>query len=559
MADGGHRVGRLGDPVIIAALVVGAALRFVGLGFRDFWFDESCTYACVATLFDRADDAPLFIQGTNLLYYVCVRGWTSLFGDGETAYRSLSAVASTAAIPVVASLAWCLRGRSAARVCAAVAALHPLQIHYAHEARAYAMWTLAAAVALVALYYANRRDRWALWGLYGVTAVVCLLTHVVTVFLLPATVLGACVAPDRRRALRRWFVTTALVGLVFAPYFVFVVWPVASAGPGAWLVRAWDPWWAIPRSLWALMPSGSYPVHLRGLSIASPDTVRLASNAVAAAAAAMPAVVLVLLTGRVVLRHVAASGRVRRAHGARGSYAMLVGLTLLPLITLWLYSVVVAPAYLVARYDLMSWPACIVLIAVVIVDACAAPRRGLRVAGSVAVGVVLVVCAMLPIARMFALRPGPTLAHARAERIAALTGPRDIVVAFSADKDDLGYYAYRAGCAARVVSFPSWLDKQIGWLDTASDTSPAMVDAVASDAAARVRLIRRAISTGARVFVLDDALDPDGVRPRSRLRRVFDARLRDAGIDRVAVDRPLGIWRLVRPREDAGPAGADHP
>ena len=41
---------------------LGGALRFAGLGSRDFWFDESCTFIYVHDLFDWPEDSSLLVE-----------------------------------------------------------------------------------------------------------------------------------------------------------------------------------------------------------------------------------------------------------------------------------------------------------------------------------------------------------------------------------------------------------------------------------------------------------------------------------------------------------------
>ncbi|MCH8149954.1 MAG: glycosyltransferase family 39 protein, partial [Planctomycetes bacterium] len=346
----------------------GAALRFYGLGFRDFWFDESCTFIYVKYLFDWPEGSSLLAESTNLPYYLLLRGWVECWGESEISYRALSALAATLTIPMVALLARRLADPFTALVAAVLVAVHPLHIHYAHEARAYALWLLLLTIVLWSLHVAatTGRKRW--WCLFGLTMLSALHLHYFSIYLLPATVGVVFVAADRKSAFRAWWITASLVGLAFVPYFVVAVLPASRGGGGTWIAQYFEPHTAFLHTLWAFLPAGAYPEHLRGLSLASVDTVRFQGEfliAANAAARAVPAVVvtamIVLLVTRVMRRRLS----VATGNRAWTTHAFLAFASLGPLLLAWIYSMAIAPNYLVARYDLVAWPAFMVWLGVV--------------------------------------------------------------------------------------------------------------------------------------------------------------------------------------------------
>ena len=312
--------------------LVAGGVRFTGLSTRDFWYDESCTYIYVANLFDWTADSDLLTESTNLPYYLLLRGWSAVLGDSEAGYRSLSALAATLTVPLVGLVAWRGAGRQAGMVAAALAALNPLHIYYAHEARAYALWMLALTVMLGLLLEAARRERARWWIAYGLVALFALPLHYYTFFWLPGSVLCVALGEHPWRTFRRWLVTTLLIGLCFTPYFVVAVLPAARSGgdamlgeppanPMTWLAQAWEPATALGESLWALLPAGAYPAHLHGLSLASRQTVAVGSAGLMALARTVPVIVLLIaalmVIGGLLLseRYPRACGRERRAGG----------------------------------------------------------------------------------------------------------------------------------------------------------------------------------------------------------------------------------------------------
>jgi hypothetical protein len=531
---------------IAALTLVGGALRFTGLGVRDFWFDESCTFIYVHHLFDWPADSNLLVESTNLPYYIALRGWAALFGDSEAGYRSMSALAATLVIMVLGLLGRGIAGPTAGIVCAAVVAFHPLHIYYAHEARAYALWTLALSFALWLLFEASRRARARWWVAYGLVLLACLHLHYFTLYWVAASFVCIWLADNRRRVLQQWLVTTFAVGFGFLPYFFGAVWPAARGGGSAWITGSWEPIVAIPHTLWAFAPAGRYAAHLHGLSLLSTDTVNTQPALLVAAARTIPAIVLLavflLLARRLARQATAAPQRPNLwpAHIFAG------GLTLLPLAIAWLYSVLIRPNYLVGRYDLVAWPSCMVWIGLGIAhfSRFAAPKR--RAWAAAAICAPLLACSLVPITRMAALKPPPTVHNRRAQRLAELTSPGDLVITFSYDRDHLQYYLHQAGSQGQIVSYPSWLQSQIGWVDTEADLAPERGAAFDRDTALQLELIESVAARGGQVFLLADSLDPEGTGPRAAINRRLLKATAEAGYEGQSVDSNLLILRLRR-------------
>ncbi|RJP36288.1 MAG: hypothetical protein C4547_07550, partial [Phycisphaerales bacterium] len=266
------RTSRWAIATIALATAAGTGLRFVGLSAHEFWYDESCTYLYVRDLFDwPAGWANLLRESTNLPYYVLLRGWATIFGHSEAAYRAFSALAAALTVPLLGAAAARLAGRRGGVIAAVLAAAHPLHVYYAHEARAYALWVLLLTGAAWALIRAVQRMTARSWSLYGVLLLAALPTHYFSLYWAPATLAAVTLAQDRRRAVRFWAVTHVVVGLCFLPYFFAAVLPAGLGGGNRWLVEAWEPLAAIPNTLWAMLPAGRYPPHLTGLSASGSD------------------------------------------------------------------------------------------------------------------------------------------------------------------------------------------------------------------------------------------------------------------------------------------------
>ena len=565
--DRKHHTGML--LALALCTVVAGGVRFAGLSTRDFWYDESCTYIYVANLFDWPEGSSLLTESTNLPYYVLLRGWSALFGDSEAGYRSLSALAATLTVPLVGLMAWHCAGRQAGMIAAALATLNPLHIYYAHEARAYALWMLTLTVLMWLLYEAARRGRARWWVAYGLVALFALPLHYYTFFWLPGSVLCLAVSDRPGRTFKQWLVSTLLIGICFTPYVLIAVLPAARGGgesltgegpanPMSWLALSWNPATALGESLWALLPAGAYPAHLHGLSLASRETVAVGSTGLVALARTVPAILLLVAALMVISGYcfrrgshgLAAEGEgtvEAPASPGLGIHLFLAGLTLGPLLCSWCYSVAVKPTYLVGRYDVAAWPALAVWLGAIIVQAVQlrVPRHTVGV-GAFMVAVILLACSLLPVARMQAQKKELSLPRGRANFLAKSCEPGDLVIAFSYDRDGLLYYLHRAGFAGEIVSFPSWLDGQVGWVDTATDLARIAIGELEPDLERLLTDCRHRLGEGHQVFRLSDYYDWDNAGPRNAVNHYLLDALVAHGYEAIAVFPNARIWRLER-------------
>jgi uncharacterized membrane protein len=138
-------------PTILAVTALALALRLWGITDQSLWMDEVFSARHIHKSW-RAMLTAGFVNETNPpLYYVLLRLWCAVFGDGELALRSLSAVASAATVPVVHAIGATLGRRRAGIFAALLFALAGLQIEYAQEARQYALLVFGLAIALLGL------------------------------------------------------------------------------------------------------------------------------------------------------------------------------------------------------------------------------------------------------------------------------------------------------------------------------------------------------------------------------------------------------------------------
>ena len=197
---------------LLIILLLAFSLRVYRLDGQSLWYDEAVTAHVASQGISEltrwtADD----IQPP--LYYYVVAGWTRLAGRGEWSLRFPSVCFSLLTVALLWSLARRLfgagrAGQIAGLTAALLAAISPLYVYFAQEARMYAQLTFLCALAGYALLRATDDRRWTTdersrssvvgrrssvvwWLTFVLASVAALYTHYFAAFLLLAY--GVCV------------------------------------------------------------------------------------------------------------------------------------------------------------------------------------------------------------------------------------------------------------------------------------------------------------------------------------------------------------------------------
>src|ERR1700722_11839628 len=168
----------LSAPAIVGLLtVVAAVARFTRLGHQSYWYDEAHTVWLVHFSFTKMLSLLPSTETSPPLYFVLAWIWAHLFGYGETALRSLSALAGVATVPVAYLAARQLFSRRIGMVAAALTATSPLLVWYSQEARSYSLMVLLTAIALLAFAHVRQRPTRGWMIVWSVAATLAIYTH----------------------------------------------------------------------------------------------------------------------------------------------------------------------------------------------------------------------------------------------------------------------------------------------------------------------------------------------------------------------------------------------
>ena len=221
-------------PLLLAITAAGAVLRFLYLTRKSFWLDEG-----VSVMLARLDLANLLHilwrrEANMALYYGLLRMWLH-FGAGDFFVRSLSALISVAAIPVIYLLGKRLFGTATGLLAAALFSVHAWQVRYAQEARSYSLYVLLSSLSCLFFLAAIEKPSRPRWSACIACSLLAIYSHFFAVLVVIAQWASfyflrrdQAVSAGFRRSLKT-------IGLLFLPLAVFIV--SRGTGPLSWISR----------------------------------------------------------------------------------------------------------------------------------------------------------------------------------------------------------------------------------------------------------------------------------------------------------------------------------
>jgi len=276
-----------GRAYAIAALLTGLALvlRLYRIDDQSYWTDELYTVIHIREGVGRIVAAGFVSETNPPLYYILLRGWAALFGDGEIATRSLSAILGALTVPVLIATGSILGSRRAGYIAALIFAAAVVEIEYDQETRQYALLALGLSVALLGLAQALARmnqegtppRRAGLLFAGGIVLAVYSQDVAVVYWLAMNLSLAACffgagkiTGPKAVQFLRAWALYNAAAIVLVAPQ-LYAIAALRDAPSVAWIPYA--SWGSLlvglEGTLFTHLPSPDSPAVLAGLSAAS--------------------------------------------------------------------------------------------------------------------------------------------------------------------------------------------------------------------------------------------------------------------------------------------------
>ena len=427
--SGGNRARAFVAPAVV--FIAALALRSLQAG-EPLWHDEAYSFH-LAQLSWQDLIAQLREESTPPLYYLLLKLWIALLGDGERAMRSLSALLSAAAAALACvfgsrrfshRVGWCF---------GLLLAVNPNAAYYGQEVRMYALWELLTLLGLWgAVSFAKTHARGGL-AMAALAHLLACYTHNVALFGVASTALVTLFFLEGHRARLTWSLVHAGVGLSFLPWFLIVMTQLAKQST----VLAWfTPHWEAQGSLLhvadsiAALTTGPFP---NWMGISALWNERMPSVAVA---------LLLTLSGAIALR--------------RECVARIFGLSSLCFVLLCVaYSAAVQPIFIPGRTD---HALLVPLVFFLSVHVDREPWRRVRTAVVTAWGILCLALVLLQPAAEHKSTAAPVWAA-----LAQQVRPGDVVVAAGLGAGEASYAHRRSRTPAPFEIFPASAGKHVGY------------------------------------------------------------------------------------------------
>lgn len=218
--------GRLRFALVLGAVLLVAFGLRIGVSFRTIWYDEACTYW-------ESKGSPLAMKQIS---FSPIPAWTvaALPGNWDEPWvlRLPFVLLGVASIAAFAAAMKLRDGPVAGLLTAAVLAVSPYHVLYSTEARMYAWVQVAAGVCFLCFVLLLKRQRWWLWVGYAAAGILGTSAHLFFATLVLAQ--GGYLLVTRRQMFRRWFAVAVVMasGSLPALWYGVTVHGVSKTGLG---------------------------------------------------------------------------------------------------------------------------------------------------------------------------------------------------------------------------------------------------------------------------------------------------------------------------------------
>lgn len=461
--------------VSFAFLAAGLALRIYQLDVSSVWIDEANTVRIARMGFGNMI-AALSLDSSPPLYYLLLRFWMFLFGEGPTAIRLLSVLFSGALIGYVFIVGRRFFPGNIGLIAAALMAVAPAQILHAQQCRMYTLLPLLALGAFHCLKNASNTGSRAWLVGWCICMIGALYTHNYGWFLFPACLVILILAGELSRRPLTWFLAAAVIGFTYLPWIPVFWKQLHISAQNSWYQPIWDALGAHGNFFYTL---DSFFGGRKSLSFTwiKPDALMIPRWLLFTAVSTWAIFSLFRKDMNITTKK-----------HTRDILAFL----LIPLISVILISVLFSPIYRYGRSDQLVFPA-FILLAAVGISAIRTPAIRLSITALLI---------------MFSLTNYPPLTADRsmtddanmAKKILTTAHTGDVVLSTSLTVGPLEYYARQARVNLTFITFPRddlnhpAIQDQASWLKKPG--------ALAMEATATLNDVCRIAGPGRRFFTI---------------------------------------------------------
>lgn len=224
--------------ILLSIILIGSLLRIYHLGTESIWLDEAASIDGSKESFVSVIQSSGRLHNVPPLYFVLLHFWMLLFGTGEIAVRSLSAIFGIISIFVIYQVGCQLFNRKVGLISSFLSAISCYHIYYSQEARAYSLLQLLTLLSFSFFIKILKTDdkRELYFALLLLTNVCLAYTHPYGLFAIVSQIVYFLFLWSEYKRLRFWFMGVQVgTAAFFSPWIPTFFGRVSKISEGFWI------------------------------------------------------------------------------------------------------------------------------------------------------------------------------------------------------------------------------------------------------------------------------------------------------------------------------------
>ena len=226
--------------ILLSIILIGSLLRIYHLGTESIWLDEAASIDGSKESFVSVVESSGRLHNVPPLYFVLLHFWMLLFGTGEVAVRSLSAIFGIMSIFVIYQVGCQLFNRKVGLISSFLSAISCYHIHYSQEARAYSLLQLLTLLSFSFFIKIVKTDnkRGLYFALLLLTNVCLAYTHPYGFFVIISQIVYFLFLWSEYKRQRFWFLGVQVATVAFfSPWIPTFFGRVSKISGGFWIPK----------------------------------------------------------------------------------------------------------------------------------------------------------------------------------------------------------------------------------------------------------------------------------------------------------------------------------
>ncbi|MBU2009335.1 MAG: glycosyltransferase family 39 protein [Chloroflexi bacterium] len=223
---------------LLAIILLGNLLRIFDLGSESLWLDEATSVVWSQASLVSVAESSGTLHNQPPLYFALLHFWMLLFGTGEIAARSLSAIFGIISVFLIYQVGCRLFNRRVGLISSFLSAISYYYIYYSQEARAYSLLlllTLLSFFFFITILKAENTRKWH-FPCYFLCNLFLAYTHVYALFVIASQVFYFLLFWGKYRRLRSRFLGVQIAtAAFFSPWIPTFLGRVSAISKGFWI------------------------------------------------------------------------------------------------------------------------------------------------------------------------------------------------------------------------------------------------------------------------------------------------------------------------------------